>query len=160
MHRESNLIIFQQDATYSVYYISVGSCTRFGCWHPSSGARTTVNINIRSCNCSCASSWWCVSTPETCRVAYRNVINWISRILLENYEIRGRILCVLGIRADKYIIDLLFYVLKGSETTIIIFALYTESQSGIKGTFYFSCILCRLQYFRYKIFLKDSSKNL
>ena len=28
---ESNLIIFQQDATYSVYYISVGSCTCFGC---------------------------------------------------------------------------------------------------------------------------------
>ena len=27
---------------YSVYYISVGSCTCFGCWYPSSGARTTV----------------------------------------------------------------------------------------------------------------------
>ena len=27
---------------YSVYYISVGSSTYFGCWHPSSGARTTV----------------------------------------------------------------------------------------------------------------------
>jgi len=28
----SNLIIvFQQDATYSVYYFSVGSSTRFGC---------------------------------------------------------------------------------------------------------------------------------
>jgi len=27
---------------YSVYYISVGSSTGFGCWHPSSGARTTV----------------------------------------------------------------------------------------------------------------------
>ena len=40
--RESNLIIVQQDATYSVYYISVGSSTRFGCWHPSSGARTTA----------------------------------------------------------------------------------------------------------------------
>ena len=42
VHRESNLITFQQDATYSVYYISVGSSTCFGCWHPSSGARTTV----------------------------------------------------------------------------------------------------------------------
>ena len=31
VHRESNLIIFQQDATYSVYYISVGSSTCFGC---------------------------------------------------------------------------------------------------------------------------------
>jgi len=38
-----NLIIFQQDATYSVYYNSVGSSTCFGCWHSSSGARTTVN---------------------------------------------------------------------------------------------------------------------
>ena len=38
----SNLITVQQDATYSVYYISVGSCTCFGCWQSSSGARTTV----------------------------------------------------------------------------------------------------------------------
>ena len=38
----SNLITVQQDATYSVYYISVGSSTCFGCWHPSSGVRTTV----------------------------------------------------------------------------------------------------------------------
>ena len=42
VHRESNLITVQQDATYSVYYISVGSSTCFGCKHPSSGARTTV----------------------------------------------------------------------------------------------------------------------
>ena len=27
---------------FSVYYISVGSSTCFGCWHPSSGARTAV----------------------------------------------------------------------------------------------------------------------
>jgi len=31
VHRESNLIIDQQDVTYSVYYISVGSSTCFGC---------------------------------------------------------------------------------------------------------------------------------
>ena len=31
MHRESNLITVQQDATYSVYYIPVGSSTCFGC---------------------------------------------------------------------------------------------------------------------------------
>ena len=43
MHRESFILItVQQDAAYSVYYISVGSSTCFGCWHPSSGARTTV----------------------------------------------------------------------------------------------------------------------
>ena len=42
MHRESNSIIVQQDATYSVYYISVGNSTSFDCRHPSSGARTTV----------------------------------------------------------------------------------------------------------------------
>ena len=41
-----NLTIFQLDATYSVYYISVGSPTCFGCWHPSSGARTTVNTAL------------------------------------------------------------------------------------------------------------------
>ena len=39
----SNLIIFQKDANYSVYYILVGSSTYFGCWHPSSGARITLN---------------------------------------------------------------------------------------------------------------------
>ena len=42
MHRESNLITVQQDATYSVYYISVRSSICFGCRHPSSGARKTV----------------------------------------------------------------------------------------------------------------------
>jgi hypothetical protein len=35
-------LIVQQDATYSVCYITVGSCTCFGCWHPSSGAGTAV----------------------------------------------------------------------------------------------------------------------
>jgi len=30
-------------------------------------------------------TWWRVSTPETCTAAYRNAINWISRILLESY---------------------------------------------------------------------------
>ena len=34
VHRESNLTTVQQDATYSVYYISVGSSTCFGCQHP------------------------------------------------------------------------------------------------------------------------------
>ena len=29
-----------------------------------------------------------MSTPETCRAAYRNVINWIVRILLDSYKIR------------------------------------------------------------------------
>jgi len=37
-----NLLIVQQDATYSVHYISVRSLTCFGCWHPSSGAGTAV----------------------------------------------------------------------------------------------------------------------
>ena len=39
---QMNLITVQQDATYSVYYFSVGSSTCFECRHPSSGARTTV----------------------------------------------------------------------------------------------------------------------
>jgi len=42
MHRESNSITVQQNATYSVYYVSVGSSTCFGCRHPTSAARTTV----------------------------------------------------------------------------------------------------------------------
>jgi len=35
-------INFQQGVTYPVYYISVGSSTCFGCWHPSSAAGTAV----------------------------------------------------------------------------------------------------------------------
>jgi len=42
--RSINSINVQQDATYSVYYISIGSSTCFGCWHSSSGSRTTVII--------------------------------------------------------------------------------------------------------------------
>jgi len=49
MQHESNLTTVQQDATYSVYYISVGSSTCFGCWHPSSRARTAVI----TCVCMC-----------------------------------------------------------------------------------------------------------
>jgi len=41
-------------------------------------------INTRSCNYSCTSSWWWVSTPEICRTAYSNIINKISRILLDS----------------------------------------------------------------------------
>jgi len=37
-----NLKIFQQDATYSVYSITVGSSTCFGFRHPSSGDCTAV----------------------------------------------------------------------------------------------------------------------
>ena len=44
VHSELNLITVQQDATYSVYYISVGSSKCFGCWHPSSGAGGTTVI--------------------------------------------------------------------------------------------------------------------
>ena len=41
---ELNWIIVQQDATYSVYYFSVGSSTCFGCWHPSLGGCTAVFV--------------------------------------------------------------------------------------------------------------------
>jgi len=42
VHSESNFITVQQGATYSVYYISVGSSTCFRGWHTSSGALSTV----------------------------------------------------------------------------------------------------------------------
>ena len=38
--------------------------------------------SARSCNYSCTSSLWWLSTPETCRAAYRNVINWIQSHLV------------------------------------------------------------------------------
>jgi len=41
------LIIVQQDANYSVYYISARSSTCFGCWHPSSSySSRLVTFNI------------------------------------------------------------------------------------------------------------------
>ena len=46
--------------------------------------------NNRSCNYSCTSSWWWVSTSETCRVAYRNIINWISRFRLVQHRDKRR----------------------------------------------------------------------
>ena len=69
---------------YSVYYISVGSSTCFGCsanqfqLNNESGWYQIRLINTRSCIYSCTSSWWWVSTLETCRAAYRNVIKWIQ----------------------------------------------------------------------------------
>jgi len=41
------LIIAQQDANYSVYYISIGSSTCFGCWQPI--IRSSYNCNYSSC---------------------------------------------------------------------------------------------------------------
>ena len=130
MHRESNLLIVQQDVTvFSLLYfcrwlymfcvltpIIRSSCNcNYSFWHGSAGSTTirsrwvgtdsyllysrytyrTIHMNqsqlnneggwqqtrltsARSCNYSCTSSCWWVSTPETCRAAYRNVINWIQ----------------------------------------------------------------------------------
>jgi len=41
-------------------------------------------INTRSCNYSSTSSWWLVSTTETCRAAYRNIINCWTVIKLDS----------------------------------------------------------------------------
>jgi len=40
------------------------------------------SINTRSCNYSCTSCWWWLSTAETCRAAYKNVMNWIQSHLV------------------------------------------------------------------------------
>ena len=42
----------------------------------------TQLTSARSCNYSCTSSWWWVSTPKTCRAVYRYVINWIQSHLV------------------------------------------------------------------------------
>jgi len=84
-------LIVQKDATYSVYCISVGSSTCFGCWHPSSGAGTAVITASGIGQPGLLPSAFIVelqlyvfqmSTPETCRAAYRNVINWIQSHLV------------------------------------------------------------------------------
>ena len=43
---KSNLIILQQDATYSVHYIYVGSSICFGCWHPSICSSYSCNYSF------------------------------------------------------------------------------------------------------------------
>jgi len=64
-HRESNLIIVQQDATvFSLLYF----CMQLYM------SRVLTPI-VRS-------SWWWVSTPETSRAAYKNIINWIQSHLV------------------------------------------------------------------------------
>ena len=71
------------NCNYSFWYWLTGSTTI------RSRERMVVDpVSNYSCNYSCTSSWWWVSTPETCIAAYRNVINWISRILLDSYWCR------------------------------------------------------------------------
>ena len=67
---------------------SLYSCN-YSFWHWSTAMNISSSvfyslqsINTRSCNYSCMSSWWWVSTPETCRAAYRNVINRIQSHLV------------------------------------------------------------------------------
>ena len=63
---------------HSVYYISVVSCTCFGCWHPSSGARTTV------ITASGTSQWenqiWRIKTNEELDklIKHKNIVNHIK----------------------------------------------------------------------------------
>ena len=77
------------NCNYSFWYWLTGSTTiRSRCWVGTDSwtwisSRCWVGTN--SCYYSCTSSWWWVSTIETCTAAYRNAINWISRILLDSY---------------------------------------------------------------------------
>ena len=103
VHRGSNLIIVQQDATvFSLLYfcrqlymfrvLTSISRSSYNCnycfWHwltgsatnqlnDESGRQQIQMTSARSCNYSWMNSWWMV-TPKTCRAAYRNVINWIQ----------------------------------------------------------------------------------
>ena len=68
---ESNLIIVQQDATvFSLLYF----CRQLYMFR--------VLTHIIKSSYICTSSWWCVSTPRTCRAAYRYIINWIQSHLV------------------------------------------------------------------------------
>jgi len=75
----SNLITVQQDATYSVYYISVGSSTCIGCWHPS----------LYSCNYS---FWYwltgcdSVTTQQRERVVV-DPVNQYQKLQLQLYQL-------------------------------------------------------------------------
>jgi len=75
MYRESNLTIFQLDATYSVYYITVGSSTCFGCrTHHQELVVDPVN-QYQKLYLQLYQLLMMGSTLETCRAAYSDVIN-------------------------------------------------------------------------------------
>jgi len=79
------------NCNYSFWHWSVGSATILSRWVGISQQRERMVVDpvnqYQKLYYSCTCSWWWVSTPETCRAAYRNVLNRISRILLDNYEI-------------------------------------------------------------------------
>jgi len=107
LHRESNWIIVQQDASVfsllhicrHLYMFRVLTLVNPVCYHPlsllSSNSTTTADgSNARSCNYSCTSSWWWVSTPETCRAVYRCVINWMqSHLVGKSFNLIHVFLC-------------------------------------------------------------------
>ena len=62
---------------YPLQLINTRSCN-YSCTSSSCNYSCTSS----SYNYSCTSSWWWVSTPETCRAAYRNAINWIQSQLV------------------------------------------------------------------------------
>jgi len=71
MHRESNLITVQQVATV---FSSLYFCRQLYMFR----VLTPIIRSWYSCNYSCTSFCWWVSTPETCRAACRNIIIWIQ----------------------------------------------------------------------------------
>jgi len=107
VHRESNTINIRQDTTvFSLLYFcrqlymfraltpiirSSYNCN-YSFWHWST-AMNKISSSVfysmqlasaRSCNYSCTSSWWWVSTPETCGAAYRNIIKWTQGALWDS----------------------------------------------------------------------------
>ena len=102
MHRKYIPVYIQQDATLHSLFISGNCSTRFGwCFHPSSGAHTTVSTASGICHtvtaiwryrgrvaatepvwhtpdavCTVLDSWWWKERPsETCSVLFQNKMN-------------------------------------------------------------------------------------
>ena len=74
------------DCNYSSWYWLTGSNTFHSrCWVGTDLCVSYVRYTYRTVHMNqCQHK----STPETCRAAYRNVMNWISCILLDSYWIR------------------------------------------------------------------------
>jgi len=94
--RESNLISVQEGA---IVFSLLCFCRQLYMFRVLNAVTTqqwewmVVNPvdQAKSCNYSCTSSRWWVSTPKTGRAAYRNIINWISRILWDNSNSTKRV---------------------------------------------------------------------
>ena len=100
----TSIVRISYNCSYSFWYWLTGSTTR-------------------SCNYSCRSSWWWMSTPEICRAAYRNIINWIQSLLLLSHLSNLQLAILLLLLVGNIKLTMLLLLLFVSNTQLAILLL-------------------------------------